>query len=89
MFQGGAWLAVVPIQGAHNGGVPMKQSATTRTVRRTVDLREHRLTCMRMRLHLPRRHARDELRALVLGDVIEAAETADAARTSPSLERRL
>jgi hypothetical protein len=67
----------------------MKQSATTQTVRRTVDPREPRLSCMRMRLHLRRRYARDELRALMLGELIEDADTAGGAANAPGTERRL
>jgi hypothetical protein len=66
----------------------MKKSATTRTVRRTVEPREHRLTCMRMRLHLPRRRARHELPELMLGDgVID--DTDDAATATPRPEAEL
>ncbi len=41
----------------------MEQSAIIRTVRHTVRPVEDRLKSARMRLHLPRRRARDELRA--------------------------
>lgn len=49
----------------------MKQSATVRAARRTAHPVQDRLRCTRMRLHLPRRLARDELRAWVPGDAFE------------------
>jgi hypothetical protein len=62
----------------------MKQSATTRTVRSTVHAHNHRSTCLRMRLHLPRRLARVELRAW--GDAIEDSDSA--LRTPAPIEER-
>lgn len=49
----------------------MKQSATVQAARRTVHAVQDRLRCARMRLHLPRRLARDELRAWPPGDRFE------------------
>ncbi len=53
----------------------MTQSATIRTVRRTVhpvqDRVQDRMKSTRMRLHLPRRLARDELRAWLAADALE------------------
>jgi len=59
----------------------MKQSATTRTVRGTVHPEDNRLKSTRMRLHLPRRRERDELRAWL---PTEAFEDMDLAGPSPS-----
>ncbi|HVV50900.1 MAG TPA: hypothetical protein VHO06_14635 [Polyangia bacterium] len=49
----------------------MEQSAIIRTVRHTVRPVEDRLKSARMRLHLPRRRARDELRAWLPAEELE------------------
>jgi hypothetical protein len=66
----------------------MKQSATIPTVRRTVHPVQDRMKSTRMRLHLPRRLARDELRAWQAAD---AHEDIDVVSTwpSPAAERRI
>jgi hypothetical protein len=56
----------------------MKPSATVRTAQRTVHPVEDRLRCARMRLHLPRRLARDELRAWLPGDAFEEVDVVSA-----------
>jgi len=58
----------------------MKQSAIIRTVRRTVHPVEDRLRSARMRLHLPRRRARDELLAWLPAEELEEMDTVS---TSP------
>lgn len=67
----------------------MKQSAMAQTVRRTVNPGEPRLTCTRMRLHLPRRRARDELRTLMLGDFIDDVDISGSAATIPGIARQV
>jgi hypothetical protein len=52
----------------------MRQSAIVRTVRRTDRRVEDRLRSTRLRLHLPRGHARDELRAWLPVEELEAEE---------------
>ena len=52
----------------------MRQSAIIRTVRRTVRSVEDRLRSTRLRLHLPRGRARDELRAWLPVEELEAEE---------------
>jgi len=52
----------------------MRQSAIIRTVRRTVRPVEDRLRSTRLRLHLPRGRARDELRAWLPVEELEAEE---------------
>jgi hypothetical protein len=59
----------------------MKQSATIRTARRRFHPGDLRLKSTRMRLHLPRRRARDELRAW---SPTEESEDVDLADHSPS-----
>jgi len=54
----------------------MNQSATIRAVRRTVHTEDNRLKSTRMRLHLPRRRARDELRAWLPTEWIEDLDVA-------------
>ena len=65
----------------------MKQSATVRTARGTVHPVEDRLRCARMRLHLPRRLARDELRAWLPGDVFEDLDVVSES-PSPAADHR-
>ena len=52
----------------------MRQSAIIRTVRRTARPVEDRLRSTRLRLHLPRGRARDELRAWLPVEELEAEE---------------
>ena len=52
----------------------MRQSAIIRTVRHTVRPVEDRLRSTRLRLHLPRGRARDELRAWLPVEELEAEE---------------
>ena len=52
----------------------MRQSPIIRTVRRTVRSVEDRLRSTRLRLHLPRGRARDELRAWLPVEELEAEE---------------
>ncbi len=52
----------------------MRQSAIIRTARRTVRPVEDRLRSTRLRLHLPRGRARDELRAWLPVEELEAEE---------------
>ena len=52
----------------------MRQSAIIRTVRRTVRPVEDRLRSTRLRLHLPRGRARDELRAWLPVEELDAEE---------------
>ncbi len=52
----------------------MRQSAIIRTVRRTVRPVEDRLRSTRLRLHLPRGRARDDLRAWLPLEELEAEE---------------
>ena len=52
----------------------MRQSAIIRTVRGTVRPVEDRLRSTRLRLHLPRGRARDELRAWLPVEELEAEE---------------
>ena len=52
----------------------MRQSAIIRTERRTVRPVEDRLRSTRLRLHLPRGRARDELRAWLPVEELEAEE---------------
>jgi hypothetical protein len=66
----------------------MKQSATIRTVRRTVHPVQDRMKSTRMRLHLPRRLARDELRAWLAADALEDIDVVST-WPSPTAERRI
>jgi hypothetical protein len=66
----------------------MKQSATIRTVRRTVHPVQDRMKSTRMRLHLPRRLARDELRAWLAADALEDIDVVST-WPSPAAERRI
>ena len=52
----------------------MRQSPIIRNVRRTVRPVEDRLRSTRLRLHLPRGRARDELRAWLPVEELEAEE---------------
>jgi hypothetical protein len=52
----------------------MRQSPIIRTLRRTVRPAEDRLRSTRMRLHLPGGRARDELRAWLPVEELEAEE---------------
>jgi hypothetical protein len=52
----------------------MRQSAIIRTARRTVRPVEDRLRSTRLRLHLPRGRARDELRTWLPVEELEAEE---------------
>jgi hypothetical protein len=66
----------------------MNQSATIRTVRRTVHPVQDRMKSARMRLHLPRRLARDELRAWLAADALEDIDVVST-WPSPTAERRI
>jgi hypothetical protein len=66
----------------------MDQSATIRTVRRTVHPGQDRMKSTRMRLHLPRRLARYELRAWLPADALEDTY-AVTTWPSPAAERRI
>jgi hypothetical protein len=66
----------------------MNQSATIRTVRRTVHPVQDRMKSTRMRLHLSRRLARDELRAWLATDALEDIDVAST-WPSPAAERRI
>ncbi len=68
----------------------MKQSATIRTVPRTVHPEDNRLKSTRMRLHLPRRLVRDELRAWLPSQGIEDLEmTGPSPSPAPAEESRV
>ena len=71
----------------------MRQSAIIRTVRRTVRPVEDRLRSTRLRLHLPRRRVRDELRAWQPVEELEAEELEAmdmvGASASPPIEGRM
>jgi hypothetical protein len=64
----------------------MRQSAIVPTVRRTVRPVEDRLRSTRLRLHLPRGRARDELRGWLPVEELEAEEleTMNMVGASPS-----
>jgi len=66
----------------------MKPSATIRTVRRTVHPVQDRMKSTRMRLHLPRRLARDELRAWLAADALDDIDVVST-WPSPAAERRI
>ncbi|HXS25385.1 MAG TPA: hypothetical protein VN719_14220 [Gemmatimonadales bacterium] len=66
----------------------MKQSAMIRTVQGTVHPEDNRLKSTRMRLHLPRRRARDELRAWLPTEAFEDMDLAGPWR-SPADEPRV
>ena len=66
----------------------MEKSAMIRTVRRTVHPVDDRLKSTRMRLHLPRRRARDEPRAWTPFDGMEDADLVSPS-TWPVDERRI
>jgi hypothetical protein len=66
----------------------MNQSATVRTVGRTVHPVQDRMKITRMRLHLPRRLARNELRAWLAADALEDIDVVSAG-PSPAAERRI
>lgn len=62
----------------------MRQSAIIRTVRRTVRPVEDRLRSTRLRLHLPRGRVRDELRAWLPVEELEAEELEGMNMVGPS-----
>ena len=66
----------------------MKQSATIQTVRRTVHPVQDRMKSTRMRLHLPRRVARNELRAWLAADALDDIDVVGT-WPSPAAERRI
>jgi len=66
----------------------MKQSAIVQTVRRIVHPVQDRMKSTRMRLHLPRRLARHELRALLAADALEDIDVGST-WPSPDAERRI